>query len=103
MKEINNPPATTGTYPIVTGNLNVSVDVTFPPEFYKTYPPLTTEPAFIAKNPDIDYAFDEPLPFEILNSSGKILTIVTEILNDNGLMPVYIMCIALGLVALFLL
>lgn len=106
MNEINNPPATTtGIYPVVTGdvNVNVSVDVTFPPEFYKTYPPLTTQPAFIAKNPDIDYAFDEPLPLEILNSSGKILNMATEILTDNGLMPVYIMCVALSLVAFFLL
>ena len=108
MNEINNPnlPATTTVmYPVVTGdmNVNVAVDVTFPPEFYKTYPALTTEPVFVAKNPDIDYAFDEPLPLEILNSSGKILTIATEILTDNGLMPVYIMCCALSLVALFLL
>lgn len=107
MNEINNSPTTTvtGTYPVGTGdiNVNVTVDATFPEEFYRKYPALTTEPAFVAENPDVDFALDEPLPLEILNSSGKILAIATEILNDNGLMPVYIMCIALGLVALFLL
>lgn len=113
MNEINNPPATTtGTYPVGTGGgggcdcdiyVTVTVDVTLPEEFYKKYPTLTTEPAFVAENPDTDYAFDEPLPLEILNSSGKILTMASDIITDSGLMPMYIMCIALSLVAFFLL
>lgn len=104
---ISNPPAT------VTGNGNggcdcdiyvtVTVDVTLPEEFYRKYPTLTTEPAFVAKNPDTDYAFDEPLPLEILKTSGNILTMVSDIITDSGLMPMYIMCIALSLVAFFLL
>lgn len=112
MNEINNTPATTtGTYPVGTGNggcdcdiyVTVTVDVTLPEEFYKKYPTLTTEPAFVAENPDTDYAFDEPLPLEILNSSGKILTMASDIITDSGLMPMYIMCVALSLVAFFLL
>lgn len=95
----------TGTYPVVTGdiNVNVTVDVTLPEEFYRKYPSLTTEPAFIAENPNVDFAFDEPLPLEILETSGDILSMAIDIITDAGLMPVYIMCISLGLIALFLL
>lgn len=108
MNEINNPDlpsTTTGTYPLVTGdlNVNVSVDVTFPEEFYKKYPALTTEPAFVVKNPDIDYALDAPLPLEILDSVGNVLNIASDFIQDSGLMPMYIMCISVGLIALFLL
>lgn len=97
--------AVTGTYPLMTGDINVNVDVTmtFPPEFYKTYPALTTEPAFVAENPDVDFALDEPLPLEILDSSGKVFSILGDFVQDSGLMPLYIMCIALSLVAFFLL
>lgn len=106
MNEINNPPTTTVTgYPVGTGdiNVNVTVDVTFPEEFYRKYPALTTEPAFVAENPDIDFALDEPLPLDILETSGDILSMASDIITDAGLMPVYIMCISLGLIALFLL
>lgn len=97
--------AVTGTYPLMTGDINVNVDVTmtFPPEFYKTYPALTTEPAFVAENPNVDFALDEPLPLEILDSSGKVFGILGDFVQDSGLMPLYIMCIALSLVAFFLL
>ncbi len=117
INNINNSTTTTtttvtGTYPIVTTGgggcdcdiyVTVTVDVTFPEEFYKKYPTLTTEPAFVADSPDIDYALDEPLPLEILGSAGQFLTTFSDILTDNGLMPLYMMCIALSLVAFFLL
>lgn len=114
INNINNSTTTTvtGTYPIVTTGgggcdcdiyVTVTVDVSVPEEFYRTYPALTTEPAFIADSPDIDYALDEPLPFEILGSAGQFLTTFSDILTDNGLMPLYMMCIALSLVAFFLL
>lgn len=107
IKELQTPATTTtlvtGAYPVVTGDINVNVEVTFPAEFYKTYPPLDTGPAFIAENPDVDFAFDSPLPLEILDSSGKILTIASDFIHDSDLMPMYIMCIALGLISLFLL
>lgn len=117
INNINNSTTTTittvtGTYPIVTTGgggcdcdiyVTVTVDVTFPEEFYRTYPALITEPAFVADSPDIDYALDEPLPLEILGSAGQFLTMFSDILTDNELMPLYMMCIALSLVAFLLL
>ena len=117
INNINNSTTTTtttvtGTYPIVTTGgggcdcdiyFTVTVDVTLPEEFYRTYPVLTTEPAFVADSPDIDYALDEPLPLEILGSAGQFLTMFSDILTDNELMPLYMMCIALSLVAFLLL
>lgn len=115
MNEINQSTSTTttitvtGTYPIVTGgsgggcNCNITVNATFPPEFYKKYPALTTEPAFVAENPDVDFAFDTPLPVKALNVAGNLLTFSSDIFEDAGLMPVVMMSIALGLVALIFL
>ncbi|MDE5584003.1 MAG: hypothetical protein K2J08_09895, partial [Ruminococcus sp.] len=102
---IQQPPDPATTYPVATSdiNVNVEVDVTFPPEFYDKYPPLDTTPSFIAENPDVDFALDSPLPLEILETSGNILAMATDIINDSGLMPFYLMCISLGLVAFFLL
>lgn len=104
MKEINNPdlPATTGTYPVSAGDVNVSVsvDVTFPPEFYKQYPALTTTPAFVAKNPNIDFALDAPLPVRALQVSGGFLTLASDFISDSGLMPIVLMCVALGFVTM---
>lgn len=111
LNEINQSTSTTtttivtGTYPIATGdiNVNVAVDVTFPPELYKKYPALTTEPTFVAENPDVDFAFDAPLPVKALNVAGNLLTFSSDIFEDAGLMPVVFMSIALGLVALIFL
>lgn len=107
---INNIPTTTtttttvsGTYPIVTGDINVSVDVTFPEEFYKTYPALTTEPALVADSPDIDYALDEPLPVRALEVSGVIFTLASDFISDLGLMPIALMCVSLCFISMFFL
>lgn len=93
----------TGTYPVATGdiNVNVSVDVTFPPEFYKTYPALTTEPAFVAENPDIDYALNAPLPVRALKVSGSFITLASDFIEDAGLMSIVLMCVTLGFVVMF--
>lgn len=111
MNEIKNPPSTTttGTYPVGTGNcgcdcdINVTVDVTFPPEYYKTYPPLNTEPAFVAENPDVDFALDSPLPVRVLETSGGFISLASDFLDDAGLKPVVLMGVALGLITLFFL
>lgn len=111
MNEIKNPSVTTttGTYPVVTGNgscncdVNVTVDVTFPSEFYKTYPPLDTEPAFVAENPDVDFAFDAPLPIRALEVSGGFISLASDFLDDVGLMPVVLLCVSLGFIAMFFL
>ena len=105
MNEINNPPAITTVtgYPVATGDVNVSVDVTFPPEFYKTYPALTTEPAFVVKNPDIDYALDAPLPVRALETAGGFMTLASSFFEDVGLMPVVLMSVSLGLIVMFFL
>ncbi|MCM1506185.1 MAG: hypothetical protein NC177_03480 [Ruminococcus flavefaciens] len=97
--------AVTGTYPLMTGDINVNVDVTmtFPPEFYKTYPALTTEPAFVAENPDVDFALDEPLPVHALEVSGGLLTLASSFFDDVGLMPIILMSVALGFVVMFFL
>ncbi len=97
---------TTGaTYPVATGdiNVNVTVDVTFPEEFYKKYPALTTEPAFVAENPDVDFAFDSPLPVRGLQVAGRFITLASDFIYDTGLMPVALMCVSLGLIAMFFL
>lgn len=90
-------------YPVVTGDINVNVEVTFPPEFYKTYPPLNTEPAFVAENPDVDFAFDAPLPVRALEVSGGLITLASSFIEDVGLMPIVLMGIALGFVVMFFL
>ncbi len=95
--------AVTSTYPVATGNVNVNVEVTFPAEFYKTYPPLNTEPAFVAENPDVDFALDSPLPVRALEVSGGLITLSSNFIEDAGLMPVVLMGIALGLVVMFFL
>ncbi|MDE6501508.1 MAG: hypothetical protein K2L10_05445 [Ruminococcus sp.] len=96
---------TGGTYPVATGdiNVNVTVDVTFPEEFYKKYPALTTEPAFVAENPDVDFAFDSPLPVRGLQVAGRFITLASDFIYDAGLMPVALMCVSLGLVTMFFL
>lgn len=89
--------------PVVTGNVNVDVDVTFPSEFYKTYPPLNTEPVFVAENPDVDFAFDSPLPMRVLETSGGFISLASDFLEDIGLMPVLLLCLSLGLIVMFFL
>lgn len=94
---------TTGTYPVMTGDINVNVDVTFPEEFYKKYPALTTEPAFVAENPDVDFALDAPLPVRALKTAGSFITLASNFIEDSGLMPIALMFVSLGLVAMFFL
>lgn len=108
MNEINKPVTTSttvssGTFPVGTGNINVNVDVTFPSEFYKTYPPLDTEPAFSAENPDVDFALDAPLPVRALEMSGGFVTLVSSFFDDIGIMPIVLMGVALGFVVMFFL
>ncbi len=105
IKELQTPETTTttlitGTYPVVTGDINVNVDVTFPAEFYKTYPPLNTEPAFIAENPDVDFALDSPLPVRVLEVSGGFISLASDFLYDVGLMPIALLCVSLGFVVM---
>ena len=106
MNEINTPTVTTvtgGTYPVVTGdiNVNVSVIVTFPEE--KKYPAFTTESAFVAKNPDVDFALDSPLPVRALKTAGGFITLASYFIEDSGLMPIVLMSVSLGLVVMFIL
>lgn len=108
MTEIKNQSTSTGTtisgtYPVATGdiNVNVTVDVTFPEEFYRKYPTLTTEPAFVAESPDVDFALDAPLPVRALEVAGVILTSASDFIDDAGLMPIALMSVSLCLVAVF--
>lgn len=115
INEINQSTSTTtttvvtGTYPIVTGgsgggcNCDITVNATFPPEFYKKYPALTTEPAFVAENPDVDFAFNAPLPVRALKVSGSFITLASNFIEDVGLMPIALMFVSLGLILTFLL
>ncbi|MDE5582282.1 MAG: hypothetical protein K2J08_01070, partial [Ruminococcus sp.] len=99
---IQQPPDPATTYPVATGdiNVNVEVDVTFPPEFYDKYSPLDTTPAFIAENPDVDFALDSPLPTRVLETSGGFIYFASDFLNDVGLMPVVLFCVSLGFVVM---
>lgn len=104
INEINNQPAVTtsspsGTYPIVTGDINV----TFPEEFYKKYPTLTTESAFVVDSPNIDYALDEPLPVRALEVSSSIFYLASDFISDLGLMPIALMCVSLCFISMFFL
>ena len=93
----------TGTYPVSTGDISVNVDVTFPEEFYRKYPALTTEPAFVAESPDFDFALDSPLPVRALETAGGLITLASDFIDDAGLMPVALMSVALGLAVMFFL
>lgn len=116
INNINNSTTTTttvtGTYPIVTTGsggcdcdiyVTVTVDVSVPEEFYRTYPALTTEPAFVAENPDVDYALGAKLPLKALAVSGGFLSFFSNLVDDVGLMPLVLMCVSLGIVTMFLL
>lgn len=115
INEINQSTSTTtttivtGTYPIVTGgsgggcNCNITVNATFPSEFYNKYPTLNTEPAFVAENPDVDFSFDAPLPVRALKVSGSFITLASDFIEDTGLMPIALMFVSLGLILTFLL
>lgn len=108
IKELQTPETTTttlitGTYPVVTGdiNVNVSVVVTFPEE--KKYPAFTTEPAFVAENPDVDFALDSPLPVKALKVSAGFITLASDFIENSGLMPIALMCVSLVLITMLFL
>ena len=101
---------TTGTYPIVTTggggcdcDIYVTVDVTLPEEFYRTYPTLTTEPAISIDKPDLDFVLGSELPVDALSSASSLVNLAYDFFDSVGLTPILVMGVALGLVAMFFL
>lgn len=94
--------ATTPSLPVVTGDINVSVDVTFPDEFYKQYPALTTSPAYKVLQPDFDFAFDSEIPENVLRTGGSLLNLSDSIITDAGLKPIALFSVAVGLIGILI-
>ena len=104
INQLKQPDTTnTGTQPVFTGDINVDVDVTFPAEFYKTYPKLTTTPAYVADDIDTDNFFKKLPPIKILRTSGNILNVAYKIIDDTNLLPYAIFSVSVGLITVFLL